>query len=73
MDIAPTLLHVMGLRVPEDMDGRVAVDLLAPAASSSQRAVTYREPISKEIGDISAADHIDEDEVLEKLRALGYI
>ncbi len=73
MDIAPTLLHVMGLAVPEDMDGRVAVDLLAPASSSAQRAVTYREPISKEIEDFSAADHIDEDEVLEKLRALGYI
>jgi predicted AlkP superfamily phosphohydrolase/phosphomutase len=73
MDIAPTLLHVMGLPVPEDMDGRVAVDLLAPTASSSKRAVTYREPISKEIEDFPATDHIDEDEVLEKLRALGYI
>jgi predicted AlkP superfamily phosphohydrolase/phosphomutase len=73
MDIAPTLLHVMGLPVPEDMDGRVAVDLFSQASSSSQRAVTYRDPINKETDDFSAAEHINEDEVLEKLRALGYI
>lgn len=30
IDMAPTLLHLMGQPVPDDMDGRVLVDLFKP-------------------------------------------
>ena len=32
LDIAPTVLHLLGVPVPDDMDGRVLTELLEPAA-----------------------------------------
>ena len=32
LDIAPTVLHLLGVPVPDDMDGRVLTELLAPAS-----------------------------------------
>jgi predicted AlkP superfamily phosphohydrolase/phosphomutase len=72
-DIAPTILHVMGLPVPTDMDGRVLEDAFADgymeafplrmvdsaAAAGSASEVGYTEEGEKEI--------------LERLRGLGYM
>jgi predicted AlkP superfamily phosphohydrolase/phosphomutase len=33
LDIAPTVLHLLGIPVPDDMDGRVLTELLEPAPS----------------------------------------
>ncbi|MBV8487323.1 MAG: alkaline phosphatase family protein, partial [Planctomycetaceae bacterium] len=35
LDIAPTVLHVLGVPVPDDMDGRVLTELLDPAIAAS--------------------------------------
>ena len=35
LDIAPTVLHLLGVPVPDDMDGRVLTELLEPMASRS--------------------------------------
>jgi len=70
-DIAPTLLHVAGLPVPEDMDGRVLTEILAePLASTPVRFTTpseRRAPTGTEYSAEEAA------EVEERLRALGYL
>jgi predicted AlkP superfamily phosphohydrolase/phosphomutase len=34
LDIAPTVLHLLGVPVPDDMDGRVLTELLEPASLS---------------------------------------
>jgi predicted AlkP superfamily phosphohydrolase/phosphomutase len=75
MDIAPTLLHVAGLAVPDDLDGRVATDLLAPGSEAGRRPVVMASPAAKYLGEPGApADEGTDDEViLRKLRALGYI
>ena len=68
MDLAPTILHLMGLPVPDDMDGRVLTSLL-----SSDRPVVYehvdREAVAAEEG-LSAEESA---EVEDRLRALGYL
>jgi len=68
MDLAPTILHLMGLPVPEDMDGHVLTE-----------ALTTTRPI--EYSTIGAADESIEvglspeetAEVEDRLRALGYL
>jgi predicted AlkP superfamily phosphohydrolase/phosphomutase len=51
LDIAPTVLHLLGVSVPDDMDGRVLTELLEPSlaraaleASSHVTAGAYYQP-----------------------------
>jgi len=60
VDVAPTLLHQLGVGVPTDMDGK-------PQLHGS-RSVESREPIPFESIDSNAAD-----EVAERLEDLGYL
>ena len=40
-DIAPTVLHLMGVHVPNDMDGRVLKDIFSEASDAAQREIAY--------------------------------
>lgn len=72
VDVAPTLLHLAGLPVPEDMDGRVLLDALqgehADPATVRRGPPAVRE--TEDAGSILSAD--DEEIVKERLRGLGY-
>jgi predicted AlkP superfamily phosphohydrolase/phosphomutase len=79
VDIAPTLLHLLGCDVPSDMDGRPLLSMLkgTPAAAD---AVRLCEPVAPYFGQLEAggraADGLTEaerDEMIERLRSLGYI
>jgi len=73
MDLAPTILYLMGLQVPSDLDGRVLIN-----AFSSSYARTHpirleekpRMPIERERYELSKEE---EQKVKERLRALGYL
>lgn len=67
-DVAPTIVHLLGGDVPEDMDGRVLTELLA-----TTRLVVYRQ--KQEVGQIEERTmSAEEAQVLEKrLKALGYL
>jgi predicted AlkP superfamily phosphohydrolase/phosphomutase len=67
IDLAPTILHLMGLPVPTDMDGRVLTEILADA-----RAV---EPGGTSEGKATTEGYSEEEEkqVIERLSDLGYI
>lgn len=77
VDMAPTVLHLLGLPIPEDMDGRVATEILDPAALE-QRPVAMDHPRGRWPSEAEARYQVDdaqdeEDEaVRERLRALGY-
>ncbi|MFC1970286.1 alkaline phosphatase family protein [Chloroflexota bacterium] len=43
IDIAPTVLHMMGLPVPQDMDGRVLKELFKEESEPAQRDVEYQQ------------------------------
>jgi len=42
-DVAPTILHIMGLPVPDDMDGRVLTEILREGSEPARRKVKYRQ------------------------------
>ena len=69
MDLAPTILHLMDLPVPEDMDGRVLTEAL-----TLSREVTHQTGASPDRHFTGAALSEEETtEVEERLRALGYL
>lgn len=77
-DITPTVLHLMGLPVPVDMDGRVLAEMLKPAALQRQPMISGPEldmwPSQAEAQALGDFDSPSDDEtVQERLRALGYL
>lgn len=68
VDIAPTLLHLMGHAVPEDMDGDV-LPIFEEGSEPADRDVTYREPMSVE----ELGGRGDESKVRDRLADLGYL
>ena len=72
IDMAPTILYLMGQPVPEDMDGRVLEELFEPAFIAANRVqVGGSAGLDAEQG----AQYSDEEAAIveERLKALGYI
>ncbi len=69
VDVVPTLLALMGLPIPEGVDGRVLGEALAgvPEVRYVEGATTEESGTSVEYTDEEAAD------VLQRLRDLGYL
>jgi predicted AlkP superfamily phosphohydrolase/phosphomutase len=74
VDVAPTLLYLMGEKVPDDMDGRVLVEALDPNFARQHPAV-YGKSSADANGDVENASYSAEDaaRIEARLKALGYI
>ncbi len=72
IDMAPTILHLLGLPVPRDMDGRVLTGLLDEEFAAS-RPVRYSD--EEQVPGISGTGLSEEEaeEVKDRLRSLGYV
>lgn len=72
IDLAPLILHLADLPVPEDMEGAVPVDAFRPEFLEA-RPIRYESPTEAAGGD--SHDFSDEEKNLieERLRNLGYI
>lgn len=80
LDLAPTILHLMGTCVPEDMDGRVLKEIFSPHSEPARRKVTYSnkkerikqviQPNKKE--EESYAEE-NKERLMERLEKLGYL
>jgi predicted AlkP superfamily phosphohydrolase/phosphomutase len=81
VDVAPLLLHCLGVSIPDDMDGRLPASAFDPAELRCRppRYSTSRQAVEPAAGEPekSAADLVyDADEeaiVLKRLHALGYL
>ncbi|HET7292319.1 MAG TPA: alkaline phosphatase family protein [Vicinamibacteria bacterium] len=78
LDVAPTVLAILGLPVPGDMEGRVLDELLEPAflAAHPVRRIESYEPLIDRKAILAAAAAEGEgsdEEKKEMLRSLGYI
>ena len=75
-DIAPTVLHLLGLPVGRDMDGKVLLEAMDPdfVRANPVRFVDSYEDGSQQPDGSGHEQALPEEEVLqERLRALGYI
>lgn len=76
VNVAPTILYVLGLPIPEDFEGRIAEEIFTPAHLSAHapRKGLPTEPVSASRLDQSTAREEEEDpQILARLKALGYI
>lgn len=73
IDLAPTLLYLLGADVPDDLEGRVLLEAIRP------EVLDERPPVYASAGEVElpeaqeAYDDEDADAVTERLRALGYL
>jgi len=68
MDLTPTILHLMGLPVPDNLDGRVLTEALSTPRPVELRATSTTEDEAET--ELSAEEKA---EVEDRLRALGYL
>lgn len=71
-DLAPTLLYVMGLPIPDDMDGRVLLELFSEEYVESHPLRHQKGEEGSQGGEYSYSDE-DTERVSERLRGLGYM
>jgi predicted AlkP superfamily phosphohydrolase/phosphomutase len=75
IDLAPTILHLMGVAIPSDLDGRVIKEAIRPEFSR-KHPIRYRDPQEKRVGkgilDVGR-DQKDEQDIVDLLKGLGYI
>ncbi len=69
-DLAPTILHILNVPVPEDMDGRVLSDALSPELRGRATQVGAAAASVQTQVDFTAEEQA---EVEDRLRALGYL
>ena len=72
IDIAPTVLYLLGLPVPSDMDGRVVAEII-DEEHFRQHPVQYAEAATTTQVNVEGYTKEEADLVREQLRALGYI
>ena len=74
IDLAPTILHLLDVPVPEDMDGRVLEEIFQDSYLKKSPAWTTSEVAGKaapnQNGCYSAED---EEKISERLHSLGYV
>ena len=76
MDMAPTLLHLMGQKIPAGMDGRVIADFFTPEFLAAHPVAVEGVPEMTGTADAAPATPYSAEEasqVEERLKALGYI
>jgi hypothetical protein len=74
-DVTPTILYLLGVPVPDDMDGRVLVELFDPAfVQANPVRMAPSSPTQKgSPGSPSAFEEDEERLIRERLEGLGYI
>jgi predicted AlkP superfamily phosphohydrolase/phosphomutase len=70
VDIAPTVLHLMGLPVPDDMDGRSLTEIMQSGVGAPEiaEATVYQDTLDNTEYSKEEAEY-----VADRLQALGYL
>lgn len=74
IDLAPTILHLMGEPIPDHMDGRVLQEIMEPERRSEPRTygAAWQAPSANGNGDDTFSAE-DEEVITRRLRDLGYL
>jgi predicted AlkP superfamily phosphohydrolase/phosphomutase len=73
IDLAPTLLHLLGIPVPDDMDGKVLTSAFQPGFLSEHPVRVGAASGTSEAHRASGYTEEESAKVEERLRALGYV
>jgi len=73
IDVAPTILYLMGQRVPEDMDGKVLTDLFDAGYVASHPVQYDKAGDAADANEQGKYSTEEAAQVEERLKALGYI
>ncbi|NIN66700.1 MAG: hypothetical protein GTO63_18835 [Anaerolineae bacterium] len=71
-DVAPTILHIFGVAIPTDMDGRVLREIFDGTSELAMREVSYSEAGRPPLQTPPPSEE-DDQRVREHLRGLGYL
>jgi predicted AlkP superfamily phosphohydrolase/phosphomutase len=71
-DVTPTVLHLLGLAVDADMDGRVLTEALHSASVAAHPVVTRDDPYPMVPRDVTFTSD-DEAKIQDMLEGLGYV
>ena len=72
IDIAPTVLHLLSIPIPSNMDGKV-LPIFEPGSEPSSRAIQYADAISPVEAKESPWSADEEKAVMKRLADLGYM
>jgi predicted AlkP superfamily phosphohydrolase/phosphomutase len=72
IDMAPTVLHLLGLPVPRDMDGRVLTEVLDQRFLAA-RPIEYTDKVAPSRFSGTGLSEEEAEQVSERLRGLGYV
>lgn len=73
-DITPTLLHLMGCSVPDNLDGKVHMEVMRLGSLPQEQSVSYITPIEVHRGEgLSAFTEGESELVRRRLEDLGYL
>jgi len=72
LDIAPTILHLFNVPVPEDIDGNVLKNIFKPESEPGKRDIKHKK-YEKHEEKISEESEKEKELIKERLRNLGYI
>lgn len=72
LDIAPTIMHWLGEKIPNDMDGKVLKEIFKQESEPAIREPSYRKP-KQTIYETKQIDKEQEKEIEQRLKDLGYL
>jgi len=72
IDLTPTVLHILGVPIPEDLDGRILKEIFMDDSEYSKKQVSYQAPSIIEARK-KAYSKEEEEKIKNRLEALGYI
>jgi len=73
MDIAPTILYLMGYSIPKDMDGKVIKEAIEEDYLKRCPTIFFKEKEEKETVSVSAFSKEEVSEIEKQLKSLGYM
>jgi len=72
-DVTPTILHMFGIPISEDIDGRVLKEIFENESELAKMPIVRQSKIEKDVAEHEVFGDEDEQRIKEKLRRLGYL
>lgn len=72
-DLTPTILHILDVPVPKDMDGRILNEVFTPGSVYANRKIRYQASSQIKRKETKTYSKKDEAKIKDRLEALGYI